>query len=47
MKPIAAFKMLVIATIAMYLTGCSVLQIPNDLFRSIGNSLNAVSNVGQ
>lgn len=47
MKPITAFKMLTITAIAMCLTGCAVLQIPNDLFRSIGNSLNAVSNVGQ
>ncbi len=47
MKPITAFKILTITTIAMCLTGCAVLQIPNDLFRSIGNSLNAVSNVGQ
>ncbi len=53
MKPITAFKILTITitititAIAMCLTGCAVLQIPNDLFRSIGNSLNAVSNVGQ
>ncbi len=47
MKPITAFKILTITTIAMCLTGCAVLQIPSDLFRSIGSSLNAVSNIGQ
>ena len=47
MKPLVTFKILALAIVTMCLAGCAVLQIPNDLFRSIGNSLNAVSNVGQ